>query len=276
MSLVINERRVEIPGLDSICFLDDEKYQLAPSGFHDRPPDTWIKAIVLHTRMGLVTKRVQTRGANRRWDELVAGRWDRSGRMAGAHIAIDADGSFSCMCDLELHAAHHAGHVNDFSIGIELYQGADGTMYLPTIEAAVQIVDVLTREFGIQRQLPAEHGVLTRILKGGKKPRRKSRQLAWTPGGLAGRDFAGVYGHRNTTRNRGRGDPGDEIMLELARVGYEIFELEQNEDKKRWQDRQLRYGAGPDGIPGPKTRAAFEAGGFIRGLWIYRPCDAEV
>ncbi len=275
MSLIFDGKSVDIPELVSIDFQDNPKFKLSKRGYHDRPENIWIRGIVIHTRMGIETGLVLSNKADRKWDELVARRWDRSGRMAGAHIAVDADGSYSCMCDIIKHSAHHAGHVNDFTVGIEMYQGGNGVMYQPTIAATVKIVDVLTRELGIQRQVPVETAPSLRILKGGRKPWKKSRRLAWTMGGKGGEDYTGVYGHRNVTRNRGRGDPGDQIFAELVRLGYEIQSIDNGEDKRAWIARQYKLGVSPDGIPGPKTRAALEAFGFHRGLYINRPCDTE-
>jgi len=195
--------------------------------------------------------------------------------MAGAHIAIDADGSYSCMCDLAKHSAHHAGHVNDHTIGIEIYQSADGTLYWPAIEAAVKIVDVVTREFGIQRQIPSEIGPSWRLMRGGKRPIRKSRRLAWTKDGRSGLDFCGVYGHRNITRNRGKGDPGDEVIVELVRLGYGVFSIDEEEDLIVWKRRQYMVDAISDGIPGPKTAEALTSNGFLRGQYVYRLSDSE-
>lgn len=275
MSLIFDGKRVDIPGLTSVDFQENKEFMLNKRGYHDRPDNTWIRGIVIHTRMGIESDLIVDVGADRRWDELVAKRWARSGRMAGAHIAVDADGSFSCMCDIVKHSAHHAGHVNDFTVGIEMYQGGNGVLYKATFDTTVKIVDVLTRELGIQRQVPSETGPSLRILKGGRKPWKKSRRLAWTMGGKGGDDFTGVYGHRNVTRNRGRGDPGDHIFAELVRVGYEMHSIDNGEDKRAWIARQYKLGVSPDGIPGPKTRKALEDSGFRHGLYVDRPSDTE-
>jgi hypothetical protein len=275
MSLVFDGRKVDIPGVTSVDFLDDPKYHIAKKGWKPRPENMWIRGIVLHTRMGMVSTAIHREPKNNRWDEVLPRRWELSERYVGCHIAIDSDGSYSCMADIIKTQCHHAGQVNPVTVGIEIYQGGNGSLYIPAIETAVKIVDVLTRELGIQRMFPTETGLSYRIARDGKRPWRRTRRLAWHKDGRRGLDFAGIYGHRNATGNRGYGDPGDEIFAELAAVGYESYSIDDEDDRKVWSRRQQQIGATADGIPGPKTRAALEGEGFIRGQWIYRQGDIE-
>jgi len=272
MALIFDGRVVETPGYDSVDFRDP-KYHLR-KGY--RPRETsWIRGICLHTRMGKVSNRVRETGVDRRWDEVLAERWGRGDRMAGAHIAIDADGSYGCLVDIVKYAAFHASQLNDTSVGIEIYQGADGTLYKPALETAVYLVDVLTRELGIQRQFPLETKIARRLARGGRRPWRKSHRLSWMDEGEGGENFCGVYGHRNGTRNRGLGDPGNQIFAMLAAAGYEVFPIDADADREAWRKRQRELGLRADGIPGPKTRRALELAGYQHGLWIPRPSDAE-
>lgn len=275
MSLVFNGKKVEVDGLTSVDFLDNPKYHIANRGFKPRAENEWIRGIVLHTRMGMVSHCMHSEPRNNRWDEVLPKRWELSNRYVGAHIAIDSDGSYSCMADLITEYTHHAGQVNPYTVGIEIYQGGKGDLYLPAIEACVKIVDILTRELGIQRMFPSETGLSYRIARDGRKPWRRTRRLAWHPDGRRGVDFAGVYGHRNATRNRGRGDPGNEIFAELANAGYEIFSIDAEEDKTVWRARQRKLGVITDGIPDLRTRKALSDEGRPAGQWVFRPCDVE-
>ena len=85
--------------------------------------------------------------------------------------------------------------------------------------------------------------------------------------------MVGVYGHRDCSNNRGRGDPGDAIFEMLMDAGYESFNFEENEDKETWEDRQKKLGLLPDGVPGPRTARALIEEGYSNGLWISRPGD---
>jgi hypothetical protein len=121
------------------------------------------------------------------------------------------------------------------------------------------LVDFLTRVFGIQRQVPA-------VYRG-----RPVQRLA------TGRaDFIGVCGHRDISRQRGRGDPGDAIMEAFAHAGYERFDLDERQDLATWKARQTALGlpaSDCDGIPGPKTRRLLASAGKPHGLWVPRPGD---
>lgn len=273
MSLVIDGKLVKTNGLSSVSFLDDDRFALQ---IGHRPRRTgWVRGIVFHTRMGVMPKEIKSWGQDRKWDELVSRRWANSGRMAGAHIAIDGDGSYACLADLLTTATYHAGQVNEYTVGIEMYQDADGTMYLPTLETAVLLADSITRALGIQRQFASEQVICSRFASP-VKGNSKQKSLAYRPDGREGRDFVGLYGHRNCTLNRGRGDPSDEIWQLLAGAGYESYEVDKNEDRIRWADRQamLKFDEDDcDGIPGPQTVKRLLQIGKPHGLWIPRPGD---
>ena len=187
--------------------------------------------------------------------------WSNDSGQAGAHLVVDHDGSIVCVADLLLDRAFHAGPVNDCTIGIELYQGADAELYDEQLVQTVKLVDWLTRRFGIQRQIPHHYkGPLTRLAAGA-------------------RDVVGVYGHRDVTDRRGPGDPGDQIFNKLAEAGYETWDLERKEDLTVWKQRQTdlsRSSVSPidlDGIPGLQTCRALGAGGRPGGMWVSRPGD---
>jgi hypothetical protein len=268
MPLVIQGQKVSVPGLESSSFVDDPTLGL---GREDQKPRTtpWVRNITLHTRMGIAPQRIMARGEDRRWDEAFGRRMRATDRRAGAHVAIDADGSFACHADLVKTEAFHAAHADDAAVGIEIYQDAEGRVWRASLRACVAIVDVITRELGIQRQIPEERGICMRFARD-----VRSDRLDYVPGGRSGRDFVGVFGHRNATRNRGPGDPGDEIFDMLAEAGYERFTVDAEDDLEAWQNRQRQlpeYRGAIDGIPGPRTLAALEAAGHPFGLWIRRP-----
>jgi hypothetical protein len=196
-------------------------------------------------------------GPNHKRDEKIPLMWSFDDRNAGAHLICDSDASWVNTCDLQNTAAYHAGDVNDYTIGIEIYQEPDTTMYEDQLLSVVTMVDVLTRIFSIQRQFhgPYEGQPIQRGLDGGK-------------------DMVGIYGHRDCSNNRGFGDPGDHIFKMLGAAGYEQFDFGAGQDLEVWKDRQQELGLTPDGIPGPDTCAALLEAGYDYGLWVQgRPTD---
>jgi N-acetyl-anhydromuramyl-L-alanine amidase AmpD len=170
---------------------------------------------------------------------------------------IDFDGYTTCHADLQATAAYHAGAVNSRSVGIEIYQGSNAELYAGQLDAVVTIVDWLTKRFGIQRGIPAGY-------QGAPVTRLE----------LGARDFVGVFGHRDCSSNRGKGDPGDEVFRLLAAAGYERWDIEAQQDLTAWKSRQLQLGLFADGVPGPLTVAALVKAGRPGGMWVRRPGDA--
>ena len=87
------------------------------------------------------------------------------------------------------------------------------------------------------------------------------------------KSVVGVYGHRNQTRNRGPGDPGDIIFDALLKAGYKGMNFDSRDDIKFWKDVQTMLGTSADGVPGPGTAQALKAKGYAHGLWVNRPGD---
>jgi hypothetical protein len=264
MSLVIDGKPEDVPGLRTVSWVDDPRIpRLAGNQDSRRRSTRWIRGIVLHTTKGIPG------GKDRRPQVIrpgfgpagdrglhVARYWSTSQLQSGAHLIVDFDGEIVQVADLQLEAAYHAGPVNDVSIGVEIYQGSDAELYAEQLAVVVQLCDFLTRRFGIQRQIPDgyDRGQLERLEAGG-------------------RNVVGVYGHRDVTSNRGTGDPGDEIMRQLSAAGYERADYSMRIDFDRWADRQHDLGIDADGIPGPATVRALAAAGRPHGMWVSRPGD---
>lgn len=264
---VIGGERVQAAGLAVRNFLDEPRLGLLPRDRAPRPPRTWIRLILLHTTKGIWPCEVRPgRGPEANVEERIAELWRNDKRSASAHLSVDSDGSIGCHADLRDEIAYHDPGSNRASIGIELYQrrivtNADraemlGVLYEHQIAAMVRLVDFLTAEFGIQRQVasPAIHGTIPRLERGES-------------------DVVGIAGHRHASRERGRGDPGDQPLQALLDAGYEEIRFD-HDDIDRWRHRQ-RSGAMPtehvDGIAGPATRAMLERENFADGLWVPRP-----
>lgn len=259
--LVINDVEVFVPSVPILNWKDDPS--LKRSHEDGRSRDGWVRSIILHTTKGIPggsNKTAQTirPGAeeNHDRDRSVAKYWSTSSQQSGAHIVVDTDGSAICIADLAKETMYHATVVNNVSIGIEMYQLSDGSIYEATLKSTVAIVETLCRSFGIQRQFhyPYKGGPVPRLAAGGK-------------------DCVGVFGHRDVTTNRGAGDPGDFVFDLLRESGFEPFDFAIDADLQTWRMRQRDLvfkgydGLSIDGIPGPRTTSSAREEGFADGMW---------
>lgn len=226
--------------------------------------------------MGASPQRLVEEAENKGWAQDLARRWAKSGRAVSAHYAIDADGQVVEMLDPAKDVAYHAGQVNEVTIGIELYQSwPSGDIYAPCLEACLALCDRLTARFGIQRQMCDERKIARRFASP-----VKSNKRSYLKGGGRGRDFVGLYGHRNCTRNRGIGDPGDIIWRRFMDAGYEVFKTDKGQDLDVWRIRQRDMGMPEhlcDGIPGPTTHEyMMRYKPWSLGMWVDRPSDTDL
>lgn len=158
-----------------------------------------------------------------------------------------------------------AGNVNGYSLGIECEQGPGGAIDERELSAFVHACDTLTRELGIQRQVPAV------MVDGRIVPDR--RVLARFAPGQDGATWIGIEGHRNVCACRGPGDPGDALMQALLDAGYEGFDLATWQDFDVWRARQAALEVPQTGMPDAVTRAALARGGYKHGMYVWRPGD---
>jgi hypothetical protein len=228
--------------------------RLAPGDYCQRKTK-WIRQIVIHTTKGIDPQAIRPgRGPGGR-DKVVADFWRNDPQHSAAHIVVDTDGSVACLADLATVAAYHATSANDLSLGIEMYQEGDGSIWQATIDSTVAICGVIADALGIPRQLhhaPYAGRPIARLVTGGA-------------------DVVGLYGHRDQTDRRGRGDPGGAIYAALRGAGWEGFDYGARQDLDRWIARQQKLRAmgesvAVDGICGPGTMAAMRRRGFRTGL----------
>jgi hypothetical protein len=269
-------RAVRVAGLDCRSWHDDPRLRVRiPQDGARRSPLAWVRQIILHTTLGIPGGKNQTPqsvrfGVGRPSDVAanVAQWWSTSEASAGAHIIVEFDGRVACLADLADEITYHAGTCNGTSIGIEIAQANDGSLYAGQLECVVRLVDFLTLTFGIQRQIHAPYkGPIARLVRGGA-------------------DCVGVFGHRDQTASRGLGDPGDAVFGYLLEAGYEAFDFGRGEDVAVWRERQANMPApsdapdqlrwAVDGIPGPRTVARIRGmEGRACGLWVPRPGDGR-
>lgn len=257
MSLVLGGRRFTPEWIETVCYLDDARI---PRATDTNARTSQPQAIVLHTvhgRRGPLREGV--RPNNRA--EWYARYQANTSRRVSWDLTVDTDGTIIQSNDPVTRATWHAGNtaINNRTLGIELVQDGDGAVYEGQLDALVTLLDVLTAELGIQRQIPVD-----------SEGEPDSRKLARLVGPQQGRDVYGIYGHRNCSHDKGPGDPGDWPFFALMRAGYECFDYEHGVDLIAWKQRQAALSIDADGLPGAKTRLALEQAGHAHGLWVKR------
>jgi hypothetical protein len=129
------------------------------------------------------------------------------------HITVDSDGDVLQQADLSTWMAWHASSANGWTLGIECVQHPDsGDLWTKQLEALVSVCRTICAALSIPRTVPVDaHGKpFSGVVK------------AWQEKGEGGQGkrFAGLVGHRNLTRNKGPGDPGDAVFMALLAGGF--------------------------------------------------------
>lgn len=261
--LLIGGHFVDVPGVpianmttDAWCKLDGRDYRAR------RTP--WVRQVIIHTTKGMWPQTVRLGMGRPGADKIVADFWRGDDRHSAAHIVIDRDGSVACLADLAAVCAYHATTSNDWSVGIEMYQEADGSIYEAVFDSCARIAPVICDALSIPFQVASrkyDNLPIARMVNGGP-------------------DCVGIFGHRDNawdqvkqTSTRGRGDPGDLIYTRLVAAGAEPFDYGLRQDIFAWRDRQrmlnkLGEHLTVDGVAGPSTMSAMRRRGFPNGRAI--------
>lgn len=261
--LLIDGRLVPVPGVEVVppTVAGGPMWAQLDPGDYKARPTPWIRQILLHTTKGQWPQYVRAGSGPGGQDRVVADFWRGDPVHSAAHLVVDTDGSVVCLCDLARVMTYHATASNPWSVGIEMYQMSDGGVYEATLASTVALARVLCTELGIPEQMPR-----------GPYQNRPLRRM--DPSG--GPDCVGVFGHRDNTDRRGRGDPGDEIGARLAAIGFERFDYDTGEDLRVGRERQVTLNAldaaaghtySPlvvDGVCGPASLRAMRRHGFSR------------
>lgn len=213
--LIINGRRVPVPGVRIVSWLDDPRVPRVTKVSRRRA--SAVSAVVLHTSRGVVG--VVRDGAGDDGKALRLARYQVTGsREASWHLTVGGAGTVYQQADLADDATWHASQANPWSVGIECAQSADTPdLTRAQVDACVAVVRAICEALNIPRRVPV------RAHDGGASWSPESAPVkAWQPRKQGGesRAASGVIGHRNLTRNRGPGDPGDPLMLALLAAGF--------------------------------------------------------
>ena len=247
--LIIDGREELVPGLEIVNYHDHPEYRLnAPEDMRARKYRD-VRSVGLHNTKNVETSVVAGTGPETHLEDRITRLWSLDKRHAGAHLAVDWDLTVVCMADLLRDAAYHASSMNEFSIGIEIYEDGNGRVYEDQLATVAQLVLWLCARFGIQLQMPSVFcdQEISRIVAGG-------------------RNFYGIFGHCHQYHGK-RFDPGRDIFRRLKREGVVERDFTSGEDLKFWKIKQQDLRVFMDGIPGPLTTDALRAAGYQDGLW---------
>ncbi len=268
--LLVAGLELEVPGVRVINSRDAAWCKLDGGDYRKRRTP-WVRQIIVHTTKGKWPQHVKPGAGPDGRDRVVADFWHKDPLHSAAHIVIDSDGSVACLADLAAVCAYHATTSNDWSVGIEIYQEADGGIYEAALVALEKLVPFVCETMSIPFQIAGDRYVGGRILERMKH---------------GGPDCVGIFGHRdqawdfeNNTSARGRGDPGDEAYERLIAAGAEPMCFAGRGDLGAWKHRQLRLNLWGekltvDGICGPSTYRAMQRRGFAHGREIDAAAEA--
>lgn len=200
--LVFNGESVEVAGVKIVNFLDDDSLTLADHSYAQRHEA--IKHIVLHTTKGFpdheFEKPQSVREDAAESKHCTARKtveyWRSGHRIAGAHAIIDADGTVCCLADIMTASVYHCVDFNQISVGIEITQQGDASLFRRQIDVVSVLVEALTTRLSLPRTVAL--------------PYRGRRDAV---------DGVTVLGHRDCSKNRGFGDPGDFVMEAALQSG---------------------------------------------------------
>ena len=208
MSVAIDGKPEEIAGVTTRSFLDAGGPKHCKN-FYPRGHRLFgeLRQVVMHTTKG--KRRCGAVALDAAGKPLVASR-DTVGnfaiyyarancRDASAHLWVGETGLVLCTVDLASERAWHASSCNPYSIGIEIVEREDGTVYAESLRVAALLVAWLCDRFDIPKRIPMRDGKHIT----GDMPKAH--------------EFRGVVGHRNETDKH---DPGDGIFDALLASGF--------------------------------------------------------
>lgn len=234
---------------------------LDPGDYRQRPA-LWVRQVLMHSTGGNWPMPIVPGGGPGGEGARIADIWQTDPVHSAAQIVVDSAGTICCLADLLYTMAYHAEGSNPWSVGIELYQFPDGRMMQATVDAgaacAMAICDALSIPF--QHEGGHYEGAPLLRMETGTAERRHN---------IGGPDCVGIFGHRDNTSCRGRGDPGDAIYAALEALGSEPLDFASSQDLAVARKRQMKLlslgeRVDVDGLAGPASIAAAKRQGYKR------------
>lgn len=245
MSVVVNGVAEEIPGVETISFLDPGgpphtkrvyKRDRAPTGIVMHMVIGEFDAhVVLDANGNPAVSTSDTSASNlcRRTAKILPRKANgKVPPMASEHLVISTTGRVFCIADLATESTWHASGCNPHTIGIEGMQIEHGGMfhlarkkrmvsklgvYIATYTAYVLTMHWLCERLDIPKRIPMRNGSL---IKGVVKKLNQDK-LKSGKSGPAGKDWPGAWSHHHSTDGRGLYDPGLILPTMLLESGFE-------------------------------------------------------
>src|SRR4051794_21614737 len=126
MTIVLGSKQYEVPGVETRSYLDAPRE--IPRATDTNKRTTWIRSIVAHTVHGERGNLVAGGKPSKR-AEWYAEYQASTGRNVSWDFTVDTDGTVVWSNDPLERVCWHAHTVNNYSIGFEMVQETDGTMY---------------------------------------------------------------------------------------------------------------------------------------------------
>lgn len=193
---------------------DNPLFSLASGDFALRP-NRVVSSVIFHNTQGLWPQTIiQGADVNGQRAENVIAIWRREQRAASAPVVIDTDATMVQAHYLIPCVAFHARSANGRSIGVELVMKSPSTLFTASMDTGANLVHGLIQCNHPQVQLlnpPTNPGELPWLEIRTSYPTDGTRPAAVPV------EQRGVFGHRDVRpMDRGRGDPGDAVMLRVA------------------------------------------------------------
>lgn len=186
-----------------------------PDGKPRTKPPTGITLHTVHGKLGGLREGSKASARAEAYAKYQA----RTPRDVSWHFTIDTDGTIVQSADPVRWLAWHAGHVNGWTVGIELVQEDNGDLYADQLAVTARFVKALCQRLSIPLRFLADAT--------GSPMRTPVKAMQSVSEGGDAQRWTGVFGHRNVTTNRGPGDPGDLVFLALLAQGFSpsVFSL---------------------------------------------------
>jgi len=110
---------------------------LSPGDCRQRPA-LWIRQVVVHSTRGRWPQPIIPGAGPGGEAARLADIWNTDPVHSAAQIVVDSAGAVACLCDIVRTTAYHAEGSNPWSVGIEMFQRADGGIYQATIDATAR------------------------------------------------------------------------------------------------------------------------------------------
>lgn len=216
MSIILGESRREVPGVETVCPLDDPSLPWATD--HD-PRTVPPLAIVAHTTKGRLGPLFDEALPRTNDVEKYMRYQARTKRKVSWDFTVSRCGRVGQSINPSVHYSWATGHANPWTLSIEHVQGANRALYTSQLRASVALIEALCAEYRITR----------RVLVGpdGEPWLKPVPALLSTKAGGRGERWSGVLGHCHLvpSNKRGPGDPGPLVFNELLAAGFERFDV---------------------------------------------------